>query len=187
MRKDVLAYVVGVAIGDGNLSNPNGRAVRLRITCDIKYPDLIAEMRSAIQQVMPDNKVSLIKKKDCAMDISCYSNKWEDLLGWKAFGGSKYEQDVAIPDWIKKDKKYSLLCLRGLLQTDGGVYMDRGYKAVMFVTIIPRLANDVMDIIAALGFRPNLYDIPTRTKRRYNVRLSRDVDRFIECVDLHKS
>ena len=35
------AYVIGLAIGDGGLSNPNGRAVRLRITCDIKYPLLI--------------------------------------------------------------------------------------------------------------------------------------------------
>ena len=41
------AYVVGVAIGDGNLSNPNGRAVRLRITCDKKYPALIARIRAA--------------------------------------------------------------------------------------------------------------------------------------------
>lgn len=31
------AYIIGVAIGDGNLSNSNGRAVRLRVTCDNKY------------------------------------------------------------------------------------------------------------------------------------------------------
>jgi hypothetical protein len=35
------AYIIGVALGDGDLSNPNGRAVRLRITCDKKYPRLI--------------------------------------------------------------------------------------------------------------------------------------------------
>lgn len=35
------AYVIGVAIGDGNLSNPNGRAVRLRVTWDTKYPALL--------------------------------------------------------------------------------------------------------------------------------------------------
>jgi hypothetical protein len=34
-------YVIGLAIGDGNLSNPNGRAVRLRIACDTKFPALI--------------------------------------------------------------------------------------------------------------------------------------------------
>lgn len=31
-----LAYVIGIAFGDGNLSNPNGRAVRLRVSCDKK-------------------------------------------------------------------------------------------------------------------------------------------------------
>jgi len=36
--KKLHAYIVGLALGDGNLSNPNGRAVRLRITCDKKYP-----------------------------------------------------------------------------------------------------------------------------------------------------
>jgi len=42
------AYLIGVALGDGNLSNPNGRAVRLRITCDTKYPALIAKIRGAL-------------------------------------------------------------------------------------------------------------------------------------------
>ena len=38
------AYVIGLAIGDGDLSNPNGRAVRLRITCGSQYPALIAKV-----------------------------------------------------------------------------------------------------------------------------------------------
>ena len=50
------AYVVGLAIGDGNLSNPNGRAVRLRITCDTKYPALIARIRSALERLLPRTK-----------------------------------------------------------------------------------------------------------------------------------
>jgi hypothetical protein len=42
--RQLQAYVIGLAIGGGNLSNPNGRAVRLRITCDTKYPALIARI-----------------------------------------------------------------------------------------------------------------------------------------------
>src|SRR5579862_3288729 len=46
--RQLQAYVIGVAIG--NLSNPNGRADRLRITCDFKYPAPIAKIfRSLIQ------------------------------------------------------------------------------------------------------------------------------------------
>ncbi len=42
--RELQAYVIGLAIGDGNLSNPNGRAVRLRITCDTKYPRLVGNI-----------------------------------------------------------------------------------------------------------------------------------------------
>src|SRR3989338_9217420 len=45
-NKKLKAYVVGLSLGDGNLSNPNGRAVRLRITCDKKYPNLIQNIYS---------------------------------------------------------------------------------------------------------------------------------------------
>jgi hypothetical protein len=38
---ELQAYVIGLAIGDGNLSNPNGRAIRLRISCDTNYPHLL--------------------------------------------------------------------------------------------------------------------------------------------------
>ena len=43
--KGLQAYVIGLALGDGNLSNPNGKATRLRITCDKKYPFLPLEKK----------------------------------------------------------------------------------------------------------------------------------------------
>ena len=74
-NKRVVAYVVGVALGDGNLSNPNGRAVRLRVTCDKKYPYLITKIEKAIRIVAPQNKVGRINR-DTNMDVYCYSNGW---------------------------------------------------------------------------------------------------------------
>jgi hypothetical protein len=75
------AYVIGLAIGDGNLSNPNGRAVRLRITCDTKYPALIIRISSSLRQLLPENKVSLIGSKGNYVNISVYSNRLESQLG----------------------------------------------------------------------------------------------------------
>lgn len=54
-EKKVLAYIVGVALGDGNLSNPNGRAVRLRITCDAKYPLLSQKIIANLKILLPKN------------------------------------------------------------------------------------------------------------------------------------
>lgn len=185
--KKNLAYVIGLALGDGNLSNPNGRAVRLRITCDTKYKDLIKDFCLSIQKLLPKNKVSIVKRAKTFCDISCYSNKWENWLGWKVGKGSKYEQKISIPKWIKQNKKFSIECLRGLLQTDGCIYIDRGYKMVNFVSIIPTLANDVVNIITKLGFKANIYKIKTKTKDRYNIRISKDTERFIKIIKLQKS
>ena len=47
-----LAYIIGVALGDGNLSNPNGRAIRLRISCDTRYPFIIESIKEALKMEM---------------------------------------------------------------------------------------------------------------------------------------
>lgn len=182
------SYVVGLAIGDGNLSNPNGRAVRLRISCDTKYPNIIKNVQSALQRTMPSNKVSLIQRRSNCIDVSCYSNKWEKILGWTANGGPKFIQKVSVPSWIMDDKIFTTFCLRGLIETDGSIYKDRGYLTINFVTIIPRLANDVIAMITNLGFLPNL-QIHKHAGRqtKYTIRISRSAKEFIKRIGADKS
>lgn len=194
MDKETLAYVVGLAIGDGNLSNPNGRAVRLRITCDTKYPDLIKNIINSIQKILPSNKVSTIHRAKTYIDISCYSNKWEELLGWKAKAGSKFIQKIDIPSWIKNEKKYQIACLRGLFETDGAVYLDRGYKMAILTTIIPNLARSVEKMILSLGFAPHKYKIEPKhnspiksIKTAYHIRVSKNANEFIKLIGINKN
>lgn len=186
-NKQNLAYIIGVAMGDGNLSNPNGRAVRLRVTCDTQYPKIIENISSAIKELFPKNKVSIIKRETTYCDVSCYSNKWEDLLGWKAKGGSKFKQKISVPSWIKKDKNFSINCLRGLVETDGSVYEDRGYRMVNIVTIIPSLADDILEMIRKIGFTAKKYKIKSKVNDRYNIRLSKDVENFLSLVRPEKA
>lgn len=186
-KGETLAYVIGLAIGDGNLSNPNGRAIRLRITCDNRYPKLRTRIIKAVQKIMPDNKVSLIIRKQNCCDVSCYSNKWEKLLGWKAKNGPKHKQNIRIPRWIIENKKFSAECLRGLIETDGSIYSDRGYKMINFVTIMPRLAKDVMQIIKNINFKSNLYKIKTSSADKYTVRISKNTKEFIKKISLKKA
>ena len=190
MDYNTRAYVVGAAIGDGNLSNPNGRATRLRISCDTKYPALMVKIRDAVQSVMPENKVAVQfrSSSNCA-DISCYSNQWEEVLGWHVGQGSKYIQNVRIPEWIRENREYTIHCLRGLIETDGCLYNDRGYEMVMFTTIISDLAKDACEMIQMLGFNLRLYKIERKTNP-YNfnqkiichVRLSKNVQEFLDLV-----
>ncbi len=185
-----LAYITGVAIGDGNLSNPNGRSVRLRVSCDTKYSEIIEEIRSSLKIILPENKTSLIKKKGRCVDISCYSRNWEKWLGWKHDKGPKYKQIKQIPSWIKNNSIYSKYCLKGLFQTDGSLYFDRGYTMVNFVTIIPCLSKEVLEMIEKLGFKPKLYTLKIRglmRHKKYTVRVSKDAKDFIKAIRLTKT
>jgi DNA-binding transcriptional regulator WhiA len=189
--KKIQAYIIGLALGDGNLSNPNGRGVRLRISCDSKYPQLLENIRNTISLLLPENKVSLVKRKSNCIDVSSYSNFWPQILGWNSGNGSKFKQNAQIPQWVLDNQEYSIVCLRGLIETDGSIYKDRGYKMVMFVSIIHALASQVNDIITNLGFKPRLYLIHPRTKFKsqpvYHVRLSKNVQNFLELVQPNKS
>ena len=192
--KDKLAYIIGLALGDGNLSNPNGRAVRLRITCDVKYPKLIQRIKATIQHVLPENKVSIVLRKKNCVDVSCFSNHWEAILGWYVGKGSKFAQKVSVPDWIKTNADYAKWCLKGLIETDGSVYFDRGYPMVMYTSIIPNLTNDANSMIELLGFKPHIYQIiPQNRKDNYNhqkiyhIRLSKNVTDFLAVVKPEKN
>lgn len=184
------AYVIGLAIGDGNLSNPNGRAVRLRITCDTKYPVLISRISTALAELLPNNKVSVIRGNGNYVNVSVYSNHLEGLLGWKASGGSKARQCVSIPEWISADHSLIINCLRGLIETDGAIYKDRGYPMVIFSTIILPLAAQVHAMMYALGYRPRFYNIDPvlpGVSRKFQIRLSKDVLAFLDLVQPAKA
>jgi hypothetical protein len=89
-KSPTLAYIVGVALGDGNLSCPNGRALRLRITCDNKYPEIIHEITKALTEIFPQNRVSICERYNgSCCDISLYSNKLAEFIPWKINKGSK--------------------------------------------------------------------------------------------------
>lgn len=183
------AYIVGIALGDGNLSSPNGRATRLRVTCDSLYPNMAAEIMSSLKIVFPSNKVSIVDgPRNTYFNISVYSNKLNDLMPWKVGKGSKYDQEANVPDWINGDEVYIKACLRGLIQTDGSIYKDRGYTMVNFTNNIESLATNVFNMIESLGYKPHLYTTNQRSGNpKYTVRLSKDADLFIKELGLYKN
>lgn len=188
-QKQALSYLIGAALGDGNLSNPNGRAVRLRITCDEKYPNIARRVTEAMHLVMPRNRVTTVPRKDGCFDISCYSNQWEEILGWRATRGPKASQQARIPEWIKKEELLMASCVRGLFETDGSVYVDRGYRMVNFVSYYQELAEDTFHLVEAIGFAPKIYRICWKKEPpsyRYNIRLSRNVDTFLGITGIAK-
>lgn len=188
-KTETLAYVIGVALGDGNLSCPNGRATRLRVTCDNKYPNIVIEIVSALTIIFPKNKVSLVtSRKGDYTDVSVYSNILNDIMPWKVGAGPKIKQQARVPEWIMSDTIFIKACLRGLLQTDGSIYNDRGYTMVNFTNLIKPLIDDVYKMITTLAYQPHLYSaIQPNGNIKYVVRVSKNVSSFISEIKLQKS
>ncbi len=107
-KKAALAYIVGVALGDGNLSNPNKRGLRLRISCDARYTHILSEIQDNLRTILPKNKVSLIRVpgKPNIVHVSIYSNELSSLMPWKCGHGPKYAQRARVPNWILSDTTY---------------------------------------------------------------------------------
>lgn len=190
ISKESLAYIIGVALGDGNLLNPNGRATRLRITCDAKYPKLAENIVSTLQEIFPQNKVSIVytPKKSTYFNISVYSNKLNEYMPWKVGCGSKLTQHARAPTWIRTHKQYSKLCLRGLFQTDGSIYKDRGYLMINFTNHIKELIDDVLQMLELNGFHPTLSKTLAKSGGyKYCVRIAKDSDRLLQVLKLSKS
>lgn len=185
-----LAYIVGVSLGDGNLSRPNGRATRLRITCDAQYPILTQTISSSLQELLPKNAVSIVRPRatNTYFNISVYSNKLNEWLPWKVGAGTKEEQQARVPDWILNDLEYSRACLRGLIQADGSIYFDRDDLMVNFCNNIKPLAENVYSILKNIGFMPTITSTPgKRGGTKYTVRVARESQRLIAEIGLFKA
>lgn len=181
------AYIVGVSLGDGNLSNPNKRAVRLRITCDNKYPIIINSITNSLAAEFPNNKVSLVKRNDNCTDVSVYSDKLEIMLGWNSKSGPKIKQNVGIPIEILNNPELIIPCLKGLFETDGSIYYDRNYLMLNFVTKIPRLADNVIQALNTLNIEFRSYKIKEGSSYRWNIRISKDARKIINLLNIQKT
>jgi hypothetical protein len=188
-QKVILAYVVGVALGDGNLSRPNKRATRLRVTCDSKYPSIAQEVTSVLRALFPENNVSIVPgPRDSYFNISVYSNKLDIYLPWRVGAGTKIMQKACVPNWILTERRFIRACLRGLFQTDGSLYFDRNYLMANFTNNIQELCTQVKKMCETLGYRPHMYEAAQRSGNpKYTVRLSREVKKFIREIELQKS
>jgi len=189
--RKVLAYLIGIALGDGNLSNPNGRAIRLRITCDARYTQLAEEISRSIGILLPKNKISIVRvpSRTTFFNISVYSNRLAVWLPWRVGKGTKLYQKAHVPTWIRENLPFSRECLRGLLQTDGSIYRDRGYLMVNFTNHTKPLADDVYTMIKKIGYEPTFTStpIPARDNMKYTVRVARNAEKFIQDIRLTKS
>jgi hypothetical protein len=123
---EIYAYLLGLYLGDGNISAFPRGVYRLRITLDTKYPGII---RSAVQAIIGvgGGKTSVVRRsnQNC-VDICSYWKGWACLFPQHG-PGKKQDRTIALTEW-QQDlvNRHPGELLRGLIESDGCRFINTG-------------------------------------------------------------
>lgn len=119
------AYLLGLYLGDGTISRGRRGVFRLRIVMDARYPGIIAECATAMQTVLPTNRVGIRRHGHGAVEVSAYSKKL-CLLFPQHGAGPKHARPIVLAPWQQAIVHESPEAfLRGLIHSDGCRVLNR--------------------------------------------------------------
>jgi hypothetical protein len=115
-----LAEYIGIMLGDGGIT-ANQCTITLNREADCDYINYVSSLG---EKLFGEKPKKFYHKKDKAVKL--YYNgsllvRYFLSLGLKI--GSKVKQQVSIPDWIYSSLQFKIACIRGLMDTDGGVFL----------------------------------------------------------------
>lgn len=158
-----LAEFYGIMLGDGNLTKIKSYkkgTYQIRIVGDSRHDKfyLMNYVKPLIEKLF-NIRVAYYKSKDAnALNLIATSLKLVEFLESKGFKpGDKIRNQLEIPLWIKNNRDYLKVCLRGLYDTDGSAYKltNQNSYQICFTNYNKRLLNDVRNSLISLGINPS--------------------------------
>lgn len=116
-----LAEFIGIFLGDGGFNNAFQIAISFNKENGYDYFKKVSGLIKKLFGITSVVYKLSSKKKVIRLVVSSISLV-EFLVKNKIEKGNKVKNQVDVPSWIKKNINYSKSCLRGLIDTDGGVY-----------------------------------------------------------------
>ncbi|MCW2784099.1 MAG: hypothetical protein JWP74_616 [Marmoricola sp.] len=169
------AALLGFYLGDGCISR-NGRAYSLRISCDAKFPGIIADVEACIEAVHPDRRTYRVSAPGCVV-VQSYWQYWPCLFPQHG-PGRKHERTLVMEPWqqaIVDD--YPAAFLRGLFHSDGCRVNNgttRPVQGVLKRYEYPRwqFTNESADIMKWCGQALDRTDVAWRQTNRRTLSVS---------------
>ncbi|WP_374159274.1 hypothetical protein ACEWX3_09530 [Mycobacterium sp. G7A2] len=163
------AYLLGLYLGDGCISLA-GRSYRIRITCDKRYPAIIARCRVAINALFPHQNAGVYWRRTRCADVYHYSRHWPCLLPQHG-PGRKHHREIALLQWQQRivDQETEEFVL-GLIHSDGCrvVANDRGVQSVRY-----HFSNRSEDILGLFTDALDALGIPWRRSNKHTISIYR--------------
>ena len=187
-KSEGLAEFFGIMLGDGNLyisEKKGGRCCQIRIAGnylkDYEYLTIfLNSLSKSLFNVEP--RFSKLKGRNVLYLCMDYTNLGEILISIGFKPGNKIKNNIGIPYWIKKDKKFLAACIRGLFDTDGSMYELLphwpGLFQINFKNMCKALLDDTREGLLTLGINVSKISMGTKiyvTKRS-------EIDKFYKLI-----
>lgn len=157
-----LAEFFGIMLGDGGINNPWQATITVNATKDREFVQYIKEL---VKRLFGVTSTSFIYKKKNAERILINGISLVDFLVSEGLPrGNKLRAGLTIPTWILRNSKYSYACVRGLIDTDGCIFIHihtiagKRYRNIglNFSSRSPELIYQVAAIMEKSGIMPHV-------------------------------
>jgi hypothetical protein len=168
------SYLLGLYLGDGHVAK-FPRTLRLQIYLDSAYPGIIGECVRALRGVMPDNRVVVHRRRPHnVVYVSCYSQRWADLLPQHG-PGPKHSRPNRLAPWQQEiARAHPEQLIRGLIHSDGCRFVNRvrhGEKVYAYPRYM--FSNRSRDIHAIFTGHLDLLGIAWRWSNDHTISVAR--------------
>ena len=118
------AYLLGVYLGDGWIWNGPRGVYHLRISCDLKYPEIIDEIATHIIIVRGSEAVGFASKQGRCIDVTSYWKHWPCVFPQHG-PGRKHERVIELASWQRSVvTSHPDRLVRGLIHSDGNRHIN---------------------------------------------------------------
>ncbi len=155
---------MGIEFGDGGIGNPWQVVITLNSKKDTEYAKYVVNLLHGLFGI---DAVVRKRKSENTLQLVSSSMSLVDFLVTKgAVRGNKIAQHLNVPEWIRGRVRYEKAFVRGLMDTDGCLYIHKHttkgivYKNIglCFTSGSQNLLNSVADIFRKFGIKPHITD-----------------------------
>jgi hypothetical protein len=173
MDSAMYAYLLGLYLGDGCISDAPRGVFKLRIVLDMRYPGIIQESRVAIARIRGKDRLPGFVRNPGCVEVYAGWKHWPCLFPQHG-RGPKHKRPIQLTQWQESivDAHPDRL-LRGLVHSDGCRVLNRvngrDYPRYHFT-------NNSRDIRGIFGWACDMYGVRWRRMNWKTISVARAPD-----------
>ncbi|MFA6526360.1 MAG: LAGLIDADG family homing endonuclease [Candidatus Buchananbacteria bacterium] len=174
-----LAEFIGIMLGDGGIANYH-ISISLNSSTDLKYSAYVVRLS---EKLFGLKARKYFREKTCLNVCIAGVGLVEYLIG-QGLSHNKVADQVGVPLWITNEINYRRACLKGLIDTDGSVYVDR-HKGLKhnYASVCLDFSNRSLPLLDFVYDTLVLFDLhPRKYKFSIKLRKAADVVKYFEKI-----